>query len=342
MHSNQRIRASIITAAVFAALSIQAQAADEAVKPGDKLSGGLPEVYTIKKTPSVKSDLDQVDRVKAANATPTGMPPLPNVPLADPKQIKEESFQSVINKGMPMTPEQIARLRQLLDDQQRAKSTLPYVPPKPVVSTMVVRGEPGETPPVVRLSRNFVSSLVFSDASGAPWPITSFGAGNDDMFSVANPDPKNANVLTVSTGSAYAYGNVHVSLLGRPSPIMITLVADQKYVDYQANITVQARGPNAVAPTTYAGNSFQNSPALTSFLDGIPPEKSVPLEVSDQRVQAWKLNNKFYIRTKMALYSPAWSNHHASPDGMHAYEITPTPVIVSGENGHPQQIKIGE
>lgn len=316
--------------------TVTAPAVAAEAKPGEKVST-LPDVYTVKKTPSVKVDPELVQR------PPASMPPLPQVNTVSVQQSKDEAFQSLIDSEMPMTPGQIIKIRKLLDEQQKAKATLPYIPPKPVVSTMIVKGDPGETPPVLRLSKNFVSTLVFSDLTGAPWPITSFGAGNDDMFSVANPDPKSApNVLTISTGSAYAYGNIQVALAGRPSPIMITLVADQKYVDYQANVSVQARGPNAVSPTAVAGSTFQTNPTMVSFLDGIPPEKATPLDVADPRVQGWKLNDKYYIRTKMTLYSPAWSNHHASPDGMHAYEITPTPVIVSGENGNPQPIRIGE
>ena len=37
---------------------------------------------------------------------------------------------------------------------------------------------PGATPPAIRLAQGYVSSLVFVDSTGAPWPIASFDIGD--------------------------------------------------------------------------------------------------------------------------------------------------------------------
>ena len=274
------------------------------------------------------------------------MPPLPAITLntMSPEQRKEESFNATLDQEIPMTPDQIRRLRTFLDEQQRAKSELPYTPPKAESRTVVIRGEPGETPAVIRLSRNFVTTMVFSDATGAPWPVKSFGTGNDNMINAVAPDPDNApNVITVSTSSSYVFGNMQVILAGRTTPVMLTVTSDQKAVDYVANMKVQARGPNAAAPVMSSENySMQINPKMTSVLDGVMPSAATQMKSSDPRLEVWKMDNQYYVRTKMTMYSPGWSNHISSPDGMHAYEILPTPVVVAADNGNPQQISIGE
>jgi len=299
---------------------------------------------SIQKMASAKPQPDNGNGNSQLNAANQPFPPLPNVAAAPtPAQVKEESYADVVNQDLPMTPDMIRRLRRLLDEQQRAKSELPFTPPKLENRTVLVKGDPGESPPVIRISQNFLTSLVFTDATGMPWPIKTFGGGNDELFTVSNPDPVNAkNVLVLSTTASYVYSNVQVILEGRPSPIMLTVVSGQKSNDYITNVAVQARGPNAQAPIISNGSNFQTSPIMTAFMDGIPPAKSVKLSSSDTRLEAWQFDGKYYIRTRMTMYSPAWTNHHASADGMQAYEITPTPVLVAGEDGHPQQVVIGD
>lgn len=338
-----------ITAALLATLLLATHAS--AVEPAKtaETKNPLPPALAenpangqVLKVPSAKAVPMGAPQAPGAN-TPVAMPPLPPATLT-PEQTKSQAFETLIDQELPMTPDQIRALRKLLDEQQRAKSELPYTPPKPVVSTIVSKGDPGESPPVVRLAKNFVSTLVFSDVTGAPWPVASFGTGNDDMFQVLNPDPVNArNVLTISTGVSYAYGNLQVILAGRPTPIMITLVSDQKLIDYLANVNVQARGPNAQAPILPSqATNFKANPVMLNIVDGLPPAKSLPLKSSDPRVQGWKIGNRYYLRTKMVMHSPAWTDHQVSPDGMHAYEIVPIPVIVASDNGNQQQVTITE
>lgn len=303
---------------------------------------------------------NQIQNSAGTSAVPSGnsavvLPPLPNGQAAGAsgntnqilppsvEQVRQESFDALINTTMPMTPEQIVKLRKIIDAQQRAKSTLPYTPPKPVVTSMVVRGDPGETPPVVRLAKNFVTTVVFADSTGKPWPISSYGSGNDGMFETNVPDVANSpNVLTISTSSNYGYGNVLVGLNGRSSPIMITLVSDQKYIDYLANVRVLGRGPNAEAPVIYTAPNVEVSGLLTEILDGVTPANAVRVNTNDDRITTWQVGEQYYIRTKLTLLSPSWTQHYSSPDGMNAYEIRPTPIVMASENGQLIQIKIGD
>lgn len=270
------------------------------------------------------------------------MPPLPQVMQPSRDQVREDAFQSLVETEMPMTPDMVRKLRKMLDELQKAKSELPNDPPKPVVSTVSVKGEPGESPPVIRLGRNFVTTLIFTDVTGAPWPIIHYGGGNDEMFKVENPNPeKTSHHLTVNPLGSYIFGSMEVTLEGGRT-VSIIVTSDQKSVDVNTTIQMLGRGPKAVAPIIYSGSTPKANPVMTAFVDGVPPEKAISLESSDTRVQAWRLGDKYYVRTRMTMYAPSWTDHRGSPQGVHAYEITPIPVITAGEEGHPQQIVIGE
>lgn len=322
----------------FSALAILAfsVAAGQAIAAGDVI--GLPESVTS--NPKSESP----PSVEPGNTNLTALPPLPTA--QETREVaKKSAYQMLLDDITPLSEEQVIDLRRRLDRIQKAKSTDPNVPPKAVVSSIIVKGEPGESPPVIRLSRNFVTTIVFTDVTGAPWPVINFGSGGEQIFDVKQPDPKTAgNVLTISPLASYAYGNLQVILAGRPSPIMVTLASDQREVDYQTNVSVQARGPNAEAPIIGGSrNAFDTNPQMTSFLDGVAPAGVTTLESSDARVQAWRLADKTYIRTRMTLFSPAWTDHQASADGMHAYEISSVSAIVLGDgSGQPVHITLGE
>ncbi len=103
---------------------------------------------------------------------------------APPSELSEKAFRAMLQENMPMTPDQVVRLRQQLDKSQRASSITANIPPKSVSSTLMINLAPGATPPAVRLSQGYVSSLVFVDSTGTPWPIESFDIGNPKTVNI--------------------------------------------------------------------------------------------------------------------------------------------------------------
>ncbi|MFL9611089.1 DotH/IcmK family type IV secretion protein [Methylobacillus sp. Pita2] len=328
-------------------VALESMAADAPVIPPAQGNQNLPAALAgdpaNSKIARVSSGATIPDSRDVSLPTQPGGLQMPPLPMAQPsrEQIRDESFQALVESEMPMTPDMVRKLRKMLDELQKAKSELPNDPPKPVVSTIAVKGEPGESPPVIRLGRNFVTTLIFTDVTGAPWPIIHYGGGNDAIFKVENPNPETSHHLAVNPIGSYIFGGMEVTLEGGKT-ISLVVTSDQKSVDVNTTIQMLGRGPKAVAPTIYSGNTPKANPVMTSFVDGVAPEKAIALDSSDTRVQAWKLGDKYYIRTRMTMYAPSWTDHRGSPQGVHAYEITPIPVITAGEDGHPQQIVIGE
>lgn len=272
----------------------------------------------------------------------TQMPPLqaPFVPPGNSTgdtDTSQAAFNSMVNTALPMTPDQIHRLKQLFTATQYAQAAPPGTPPRPVATSQVVNLAPGSTPPVIRLAQGFVSSLVFIDSTGAPWPIDSYSIGDPTRFNIQWN--KTDNTLMVQAMSLYNYGNLAVRLKGLVTPVMLTLIPGQKDVDYRVDLRVQGLGPNAIP---LVGETLPNvtNPLLLGVLDGIPPPGSKELTVCGTDMQAWLLGNRLYVRSHYVILSPAWLATLSSADGTKAYEMQKTPMLLISFHGKAVPVKI--
>ena len=260
------------------------------------------------------------------------------IPLSSSARLMNDAaFDGVIKNTFPMSTEQIHTLRQTYDASQAAAAAAPGVPPRPTVTSQMVSIAPGSTPPVVRLAQGFVSSLVFVDSSGAPWPLEAYDIGNPSAFSIQWNHKD--NTLMIQSMTLYTYGNLAVRLKGLATPVMLTLIPGQSLVDYRVDLRIQGLGPNA---KPMVGNSMPDaaSPALLGVLDGVPPNGGKNMEVSGGEAQAWLVQDKLYLRTRLTVLSPAWTATMSSADGMKAYELQKTPMILASFQGKPIQLRV--
>lgn len=251
--------------------------------------------------------------------------------------LRDEAFKQLLDKVAPLTPEQILRMQKEQDKAQQAIATTPNTPPRPVSSTVVIDLSPGVTPPVIRLSAGFVSSLVFMDSTGQPWPIADYSLGNPKNFNIQWD--KKTNTMFIQSTTPYSSANLAVRLADLDTPLMLSLVSGQRDVDYRVDLQVQGRGPNAAAPIVGDGLP-SNNPVLLSVLDGVPPPGSQELEVSCHYGRAWLWQGKLIFRTQLTILSPAWSATVSSADGTRVYEMLKTPVILASQNGKPVKIEL--
>ena len=91
--------------------------------------------------------------------------------------LSDDAFTNTVRNMMPLSFDQIRTLHYLFDQNQQAAAAAPGVPPKPTSASVIVNLSPAATPLVIRLSSGFVTSLVFLDSSGAPWPIQAYDLG---------------------------------------------------------------------------------------------------------------------------------------------------------------------
>jgi len=244
--------------------------------------------------------------------------------------VDDQAFAGAMRNMMPLSTDQIKTLHYLFDKSQQAVAAAPGVPPKPTSTSLIVNLSPGATPPVVRLSQGFVTSLVFVDATGAAWPIQAYDLGDNKSFNI-QWDQK-SNTLMVQALDRYKMGNLAIMLKGLDTPVMITLMPGQNAVDYRVDLRIPKLGPNANPVLENLPGS--ESPNLLDVLDGVPPHGSRALIIKGgDECQGWMLGTNIFLRTTMTILSPAFISTMSSPDGTHAYEIQSTPVILALAHG---------
>lgn len=260
------------------------------------------------------------------------------VPLSDQDLIDNSAFNGVAKQLFPLSPERVIELRQMYDTAQFAAESPAGTPPKPTATSQFVNLSPGSTPPVIRLAQGFVSSLVFLDSTGAPWPISAYDLGDPTSFNIQWDH--SGNTLMIQAMKLYNYGNLAVKLKGLNTPVMLTLIPGQKAVDYRVDLRVQGYGPNSAALPLEEGIPPNASDVLLHVLEGVPPQGSQHLTVTGGDARAWLFGDKIYVRTNLTVLSPGWIASMTSADGMHAYEMQKSPVLLVSWHGKVMQLKV--
>lgn len=252
------------------------------------------------------------------------------------RNLRDDIFAGVLNKMLPISPKQIMALRQLYTETQKAAAVASVPAPKPTASSKSVDLSPGATPPVVRLAAGFITSLVFLDATGQPWPVKAYSLGDPASYNIQWDQTSN-NLLVQSLTQSKA-GNLAVVLQHLDTPVMVTLMPGQKAVDYRIDLHVPGFGPQA--NPVHSGTPGKANSVLQEVLDGVAPTNSKALTVSGGGAQAWMLGSKMYIRTQLILLSPGWIAKMTSADGTNAYELQKTPVLLASKHGKTTELVI--
>lgn len=248
------------------------------------------------------------------------------------------AFNMLMQKNMPLTPQQVVKLRQLIDRSQRAAITPANIPPRPVSTTIMMNLAPGTTPPAIRLAEGYVSSLVFVDSTGAPWPIAGYDIGDPKTTNI-QWDGK-SNVLLLQAISPYGNSDLVIRLVGMMTPLTLEIVLGQRVVDYRTDIHVSGIGPNTKDIPMGSPLPAGASQLLLGVLDGVAPPESHPLTVRGAECQAWSIGDRMFLRTRLTILSPGWVGKMASPDGMYAYEIPKSSSVLVSKYGEPVELKI--
>ncbi|MCD6039397.1 MAG: hypothetical protein K0S27_797 [Gammaproteobacteria bacterium] len=262
-------------------------------------------------------------------AVPSSPPPTPE---------SNDAFEAMVQQNSPLSPQQVVKLRQLVDESQRAAAVSPTVPPKPVSTTIMINLAPGATPPAIRLAQKHVTSLVFVDSTGSPWPIASFDVGDSKAMNT-QWDGK-SNILLIQAVSPYDDSDLVVRLVGLPTPITLELVPGQRVVDARTDIHVPGIGPNSKDIPMGAGLPNSANQMLLDVLDGIAPPGSKALTIKGGDCQGWFLGDKMFLRSRLTILSPGWIGRMKSPDGMIAYELQLSSSVLVSQYGQPIELKI--
>jgi intracellular multiplication protein IcmK len=250
--------------------------------------------------------------------------PEPPITRPPPHEIVEQAIEDI--ESSQLTDTQFARIKRLYLRRERQKATPYLLPAKPVIRTLRVNLDPGMAPPVLRLTRGQLTSIVFSGVNGQPWTIKDVVL-NRDLFSDGHESGANAqqsdptNVLTLEPKAAAAYGSVSVRLKGLATPVIFVLAAAQQEVDLRVDAEVPGHNPDVLDPPNYTPSPSIDE-SLVAFLDDVPPEDARRLQVSGlPDTQAWSYQNHLYVRTDAQAQYPAYFSSVRSTSGKAVYRF---------------------
>jgi intracellular multiplication protein IcmK len=263
---------------------------------------------------------------------------------------KSKAFEAIRQTASPLTPEQTRELIQTLDAVEREKSKF-RPQPTPLIRSVTVDPSPGVAPPVIRLSDGNETTIVFLDGNGSPWPIRAWRNGDDRAFSVVNPFAGDnagtangqTNMLNIGLKeSSYPTGSLTVFMSGIASPITFRLLARQPEVDYRIDVRLPGRSPTATPSTIANTTGAAVAPELLDVLSLLPPNGARVVKTREAGVMVWELNGAYLVRMPHRMISPAWVAQQSSADGMNAYRIPATPIIVASRDGQLIKIEVAE
>lgn len=265
--------------------------------------------------PPPKSGLGK--EVGAAQKTTIVMP--------KPREVVEQAMDDI--EDTQLTDEQIERLKKLYLRRERQKATPYLTAAKPITRTLMVNLDPGISPPILRVTRGQLTSVVFSDMKGEPWIIKDVGL-NRDLFSDGRDSGAQAagtveptNVLTIEPRTAAAFGNVAIKLKGLSTPVIFVLAAAQQEVDLRVDSKIPGRNPDAADTVDYT-TMPSIDPSLTSFLDGVPPKDARRMHVTGLvNTDAWTYQDQLYVRTDADAQYPAYFSSARSTSGKAVYRF---------------------
>lgn len=256
----------------------------------------------------------------------------------------DDAFKDVESTLSPLNPDQIQSIKKLYRQINKLSILNEDVAPTPTFSSLVVDLQPGSSPPAIRVAPGYVSSLLFVDSTGAPWPIRAYDVGDPTSFNIvwnnASEDETSlANTLLIQSMSLYKDGNLVVLLQGLNTPVVLSLIPGQKEIDYRVDIQVPGYGPFAKPEdSTY---QKATNPILTSVINNIAPPNSRLLKVTGGQAKAWLFGDTMYVRTNLPVVSPAWVSIMKGASGtVSAYELPKSPVILVMDNGRLRKLTV--
>lgn len=262
------------------------------------------------------------------------------LPLDMADQLQQRYERSVDAKIL-LTPEQIKDYIARKAQEEIASDYGP--PPKIKAKTFTVSPGPGYRSPLVTVAPRYWGSIVFVDATGAPWPILHQAAGNPQVLPIAKPEGlEPGNQLQVTAMYRKGYGNVMVTLQGLPDPLEVRLEANHKVATNPVTIRVDRVGPLASPMVMPERVSPTVSPDAEDFLNRVPPAGAEGVTLNGAlpgEIMAWRYKGSLWLRTPRHVRWPA-AEDVTSQAGIRVYRLPDEPMVIISRDGHDITLQV--
>lgn len=240
------------------------------------------------------------------------------------------------------TPGELRQIKKMWDEMRKAQEKPAGDQPKPVISMMNLDLSPGKTPPLVRISNQTGVIMTFMDANGSRWPVErTINLSDGEIETEEKPAVENQNSIYAKAKKFGGLGNIAIFLKGFDVPIVITLMAGQKDVDYRVDFRV----PSVIGGAGFAASQPRQEfdDRLVSAIMGITPRGCDKTTSSDAAVMAWKCGTETVIRANGVLLSPATidGKRVTGQGGINAWVVPATPIVTMLYGGAEHYVKIG-
>lgn len=312
-----------LSAAVRAALGMPAKGGDKVKSSDGDMLSDVPSMPN-----SIEEELELQRQAEEASAQAMA------AREKQEREYNESSFKRASEGLLPLSDEQVHTFMQRLESMQNAAQPPSFGAPKGEIKVVGISLDPGGTPPQIKLAAGYVTTVDIVDQTGQPWPILDVGVGGN--FEVT-PTKAGSHVVRVVPLTRVGRGNLSLLLKGLSTPIIFRLAAggDTFHMRYDARIP--RLGPMAKAPLIRQRHSgpVAADEMISMILENAPPTGATRLKIGgvDSRTKAWRVGDNVYVRTPLALLSPAWNASASSADGMTVYEIGNAPVLLMSDNG---------
>lgn len=253
-----------------------------------------------------------------------------------------DAYRDSVRKVFPLSNEQVRDFKQTIDSTEKEIRDNP--PTGMRAATRQVSLRAGSEIQRVTLYPGYTTAIVVEDSDGEPWPVTSVGVGNSNIYDVAPINPSAPHMLVVTPLTRFGSTNITASLKGHPMPLMVQLVTsgDKGRPDSTLVFHLDQRGPNArpvvmgPAPTPVVNG------AMLGFVDGVPPEGARPLSTLPklEGLWAWEYQGEFVVRTAHAMVWPSWNQVVNGQGGIRVYRIPRSGGILLDHGGRNVNVQV--
>ena len=259
-----------------------------------------------------------------------------------------DTLTKVLEGLMPANSSQLRQARSAADDRSRTIER-PGTTPMGGTRSISLTLRPGEELPLLHTFMNNVTTLTFSDGTGAPWPVQAITIANPDAFKVDQQGiPGSSNILVISPRKQFTYSNnMVVTLVGNPVPVIFMLETGGSKVDFRVDVGLRGRGPNAAALPMGGGQAAArlapvNDSNMRAFVDATPPSGARHMTTCRADVEVWRLKDLMYVRTPLDLRSPQFIGFATHLTGVKVFSLVYAPVLILSQNGSQVRVDVSD
>ncbi|MDR0465850.1 MAG: DotH/IcmK family type IV secretion protein [Deltaproteobacteria bacterium] len=290
---------------------------------------------------------------------------------AAPGEDRKRRLEETIEDILPLDEGEIRRYKRERDSRD---SAIEPVPARMFTQTRQIHATPDAISQVVRLTAGYSSTIVFQDATGAPWPVLSIILGSAAAFEASQPKVEleslpegqapgtegtakaqaggqaknvNSNMINIIPLTNHASSNLVVTLEGLPYPLIVHLLTDSaakddRMADALVVFRLDKHGPQAAVSHLLPSMPTTVTPEMLLFIHGIAPPGAVQVSVEPKfpGLSLWAYKNRLFLRTSYAVVWPAWSSV-ANGEDMRVYVLPKTPSIVVAVSGSHHKLIVG-